>query len=111
MHCEKTEENENTLEIFNEIWMEHCPGTESGIRQNIESICGILKTALESPSWTMKAQAANAISTIANKLKASMEVKHRNALLAILLNGLTGRTWNGKDKLLKALSNICSGCR
>lgn len=31
-------------------------GTESGIRQNIEPICEMLKTALESPSWTVKAQ-------------------------------------------------------
>lgn len=56
MHCEKTPETENTLEVWTEIWSEHSPGTETGIRQNIEVICNILKTALESPSWTMKAQ-------------------------------------------------------
>lgn len=56
MHAEKNEETEKTLEIWNEIWSEQSPGTETGIRQNLESICAIIKTALESPSWTMKAQ-------------------------------------------------------
>lgn len=56
MHAEKVPETEKTLEVWTEIWSEHSPGTETGIRQNIECICDILKTALESPSWTMKAQ-------------------------------------------------------
>lgn len=56
MHCEKTPETENTFEVWTEIWSENSPGTETGIRQNLEAICTILKTALESPSWTMKAQ-------------------------------------------------------
>lgn len=56
MHGEKTPETESTIEVWNEIWSENSPGTESGIRQNIEVIYDTLKVALESPSWTMKAQ-------------------------------------------------------
>ncbi|CAG9821949.1 unnamed protein product [Phaedon cochleariae] len=59
MHAEKTPETEKTLEIWTEIWSEQSPGTETGIRQNLQSICDMLKTALESPSWTMKAQRRN----------------------------------------------------
>lgn len=56
MHAEKTPETEKTLEVWTEIWAEQSPGTETGIRQNLQNICDMLKTALESPSWTMKAQ-------------------------------------------------------
>lgn len=56
MHAENTPETEKTLEIWNEIWSEQSPGTETGIRQNLHNICEVLKTTLESPSWTMKAQ-------------------------------------------------------
>lgn len=56
MHADKTPETERTLETWNEIWSEQSPGTETGIRQNLKNICDILKTGLESPSWTMKAQ-------------------------------------------------------
>lgn len=111
MHAEKTQETEATLEVWNEIWSEHSPGTESGIRQNIENICEILKTALESPSWTMKAQAANAVGVVAQKLGSTMDKKHLEALISILLNGLSGRTWNGKNKLLLALASICKNCK
>ncbi|KAK4875583.1 hypothetical protein RN001_012005 [Aquatica leii] len=111
MHAEKNPDTENTVDIWTEIWSENSPGTEYGIRQNVEVICSILKEGLESPSWTMKAQAANAISTVAIKLGSSIETKHRDMLLQILLNGLSGRTWNGKDKLLNALASICSGCK
>lgn len=111
MHAEKTPETENTLEVWNEIWGEHSPGTESGIRQNLDQICEILKIALESPSWTMKAQAANAVAFVASKLGSTMDAKHTKNLLQILLNGLSGRTWNGKDKLLKAMASICSNCK
>lgn len=111
MHAEKTPETEKTLEIWNEIWAEHSPGTETGIRQNLDQICDILKIALESPSWTMKAQAASAVAFVASKLGSTMDVKHTKNLLQILLNGLSGRTWNGKDKLLKAMASICSNCK
>ncbi|XP_018321144.1 proteasome adapter and scaffold protein ECM29 [Agrilus planipennis] len=111
MHAEKTEETETTIETWNDIWSENSPGMESGIKQNIEEICMILKTGLESPSWTMKAQAANAVSTVANKLGTSMGAQHRNSLIQILLTGLNGRTWNGKQKLMNALASICTSCK
>lgn len=88
MHAEKTPDTQHTVEIWTEVWSENSPGTETGIRQNIEVICETLKTALESPSWTMKAQAANAVSTVATKLGSTMEAKHRNALLQILITGM-----------------------
>ncbi|XP_060528524.1 proteasome adapter and scaffold protein ECM29 [Cylas formicarius] len=111
MHAEKTSETENTLDTWTEIWSEHSPGTEAGIRQHIGRICEVLRNGLESASWTTKAQAANAVATVANKLGTGMESEHRNALLKILLTGLSGRTWSGKDKLLKALTSICSNCK
>ncbi|KAG5880535.1 hypothetical protein JTB14_026768 [Gonioctena quinquepunctata] len=111
MHADKTPETERTLEVWNEIWSEQSPGTETGIRNNLKNICDMLKVALESPSWTVKAQAANAVSTVANKLGSTMDATHRNSLIMILLSGLSGRTWNGKDKLLKALSSICYNCK
>ncbi|CAH1134863.1 unnamed protein product [Ceutorhynchus assimilis] len=110
-HSEKTPETQHTLDMWNEIWSEHSPGTESGIRQNIEPICDMLKTALESSSWTIKAQAANAVATVASKLGSTMDAQHTNSLLNILITGLNGKTWKGKDKLLKALCSICSDCK
>lgn len=104
MHAEKVAGNEATIEVWSDLWSEISPGTETGIRQNLSAILDILKTALESASWTTKAQAANAVSTVATKLGSTIDDSSREILLNILTNGLQGRTWNGKERLLNALS-------
>uniref|UniRef100_A0ABD2WFD9 TOG domain-containing protein n=1 Tax=Trichogramma kaykai TaxID=54128 RepID=A0ABD2WFD9_9HYME len=107
MHAEKVVgENEKTIELWEELWSEITPGTESGIRQNLAAITTTLNQALESNSWTTKAQAANAVSTAATKLGASIDEEARNSLLKILVNGLQGRIWTGKERLLNALSTL-----
>lgn len=40
-----------------------------------------------------------------------MDLKHQNSLIKILLAGLAGRTWNGKQKLIQALASICKNCK
>lgn len=42
--------------MWEDIWNDVTPGSEAGIRQHMNEICAILETALNSSSWTMKAQ-------------------------------------------------------
>lgn len=106
MHAEKVPGNENTIELWTDLWSEIGHGTESGIRQHLSSITSTLKSALESASWTMKAQGANAVSTVALKLGSTMDEDARNSLLTILTNALQGRTWNGKERVVQALATL-----
>lgn len=46
----------SSVDVWEDVWHEATAGPESGIRQNMSEICCLLKHALESPSWTMKAQ-------------------------------------------------------
>lgn len=99
--------NENLVELWTDLWSEITPGTEAGIVQNQEAIIRVLKTTMESASWTAKVQAANAIHTIASKSGCSIAIEARYALFKILMNGLNpGRTWNGKENLLNALTTL-----
>lgn len=107
MHCEKDPEDKKTEELWemwNNLWSEITPGTEAGIRQNLALITSFLSNTLESSSWTVKAQSANAICTLATKLGSTIDEDSRNSLLKMLTNGLHGRTWNGKERLLNALA-------
>ncbi|KAH0956005.1 hypothetical protein HN011_009526 [Eciton burchellii] len=106
MHAEKVPGNESTVELWTDIWNEITPGTEAGIVQNLQAITDILHTALESSSWTTKVQAANAVHTIALKSGHNIDKEARNKLLKILTDGLRGRTWNGKERLLNALAML-----
>ncbi|KAG7212048.1 hypothetical protein KM043_012404 [Ampulex compressa] len=106
MHAEKTEANKNTIELWAELWNDVAPGTETAIRQNLERITEILRGALEMSSWTAKMQAANSVHTVASTLGSSMDAGVRNTLLTVLIDGLRGRTWNGKERLLNALATL-----
>lgn len=94
------------VDLWTDLWNEITPGTEAGIKQNLEPITNILRTSLESSSWNTKAQAANAVHTLAEKLGSNIDTTIRNTLLKVLMDGLRGRTWEGKDRLLNALATL-----
>lgn len=99
-------ENENLVELWTELWNEITPGTEAGIKQNLQPITEILHSSLESSSWNTKAQAANAVNTLAQKLGNDIDITVRRTLLKVLTDGLRGRTWDGKERLLSALATL-----
>ena len=88
--------------------MEIVPGTEAGLRMYSSDIIGYLQRAITSSSWKLKSQAAAAIGSMANSLKSNLNPDQRAILLRILLDGLTGRTWEGKEHLLHALASLVS---
>lgn len=103
--------NENTVALWTELWNDITPGTETGIRQNLNTITTTLRGALESASWNTKVQAANAVNTVASKLGSGVDLDARNTLLKVLTDGLRGRTWNGKERLLSALAKLASNSK
>ena len=71
-------------------------GTEGGIRLYLKEIVELLQETLQSQSWTTKAQAATAMTTVAEKLGSNLGPPHLGNLMSALLIGLQGRTWEGK---------------
>lgn len=108
MHEEPNDENKATIELWRDLWNEISPG-DAGIRMNLNVIVPKLEKSLNDASWSRKAQAANAIQTIAKRLKSSMEEANRLRLISLLITGLQGRTFQGKERLLQALAALCKG--
>ncbi|GFS17153.1 proteasome-associated protein ECM29-like protein, partial [Elysia marginata] len=96
---------------WEDVWNEITPGTEAGIRLYLPEIVDLLSNCLQSQLWSVKAQAARAIATVADKLGGQLGPPHLAALLSAVTDGLSGRTWKGKEALLKALSTICTSCK
>ena len=103
MHEPKTETNSDILEVWDEVWTDGTPGTESGIRLYLKEIVSLLSTALESQQWKMKSQAARAMGTIGSKMKSSIPAKEQGVLLIQLVEALAGRTWSGKEAILVSI--------
>ena len=103
MHEAKTETNSEILEVWDEVWTDGTPGTESGIRLYLKEIVSLLSAALESAQWKMKAQAATAMGTIGSKMKSGIPLKEQGTLLIQLMEALSGRTWSGKEAILTSV--------
>uniref|UniRef100_A0A1I8MU05 Proteasome-associated protein ECM29 homolog n=1 Tax=Musca domestica TaxID=7370 RepID=A0A1I8MU05_MUSDO len=108
MHEEQNEDNKSNIESWRDLWNEVSPG-DAGIRMNLNVIVPKLEKSLNDASWSRKAQAANAIQTIAKRLRDTLEEKDRLQLINLLINGLQGRTFQGKERLLQALAALCKG--
>ena len=86
-------------------------GTEATIRLYLDEIVELVKIALQSQNWSMKTQGAAAISTVAKKLDSSFAFPQLESLLNTIVSMLTGRTWDGKEHLLRAVADICVNFR
>ncbi|XP_054842294.1 proteasome adapter and scaffold protein ECM29 isoform X2 [Eublepharis macularius] len=104
---EKGEKEDGNL--WAEVWQENVPGTYGGIRLYMEELITITQKALQSQSWKMKAQGAAAMASIA-KQSGSLVPPHLGMVLSALLHGLSGRTWTGKEELLKAIASVVCAC-
>ncbi|XP_063311357.1 proteasome adapter and scaffold protein ECM29 [Pelobates fuscus] len=104
---EKGEKDDSSL--WKEVWQENVPGSISGgIRLYMKELIAITQKALQSPSWKMKAQGAAAMASIAKQQTGSLVPPHLGMVVSALLLGLPGRTWAGKEELLKAIGTVVS---
>ncbi|KAM7008757.1 proteasome adapter and scaffold protein ECM29 [Tautogolabrus adspersus] len=105
---EKGESHDATL--WAEVWQENVPGSFGGIRLYMTELIAITQKALQSQSWKMKAQGAAAMATVAKEQTGSLVAPHLGMVLTALIQGLSGRTWAGKEELLKAIGSVVSKC-
>ncbi|KAI3353260.1 hypothetical protein L3Q82_019800, partial [Scortum barcoo] len=105
---EKGESHDATL--WSEVWQENVPGSFGGIRLYMTELIAITQKALQSQSWKMKAQGAAAMATVAKEQTGSLVAPHLGMVLTALMQGLSGRTWAGKEELLKAIGSVVSKC-
>ncbi|XP_015244046.1 PREDICTED: proteasome-associated protein ECM29 homolog [Cyprinodon variegatus] len=105
---EKGEGHDATL--WSEVWQENVPGSFGGIRLYMTELITITQKALQSQSWKMKAQGAAAMATVAKEQTGSLVAPHLGLVLTALMQGLSGRTWAGKEELLKAIGSVVSKC-
>nr|XP_015201351.1 PREDICTED: proteasome-associated protein ECM29 homolog isoform X1 [Lepisosteus oculatus] len=105
------EKGENTdSNLWSEVWQDNVPGSFGGIRLYMTELIAITQRALQSQSWKMKAQGAAAMASIAKQQTGSLVAPYLGMVLGALLQGLAGRTWTGKEELLKAVGSVVSAC-
>lgn len=64
--CSKKDSN-SPKSLWTEVWDEFTPGTATSIKLYLEELIDFTSSALLSPQWKIKAQAAAAMATIAKQ--------------------------------------------
>lgn len=103
--------NSQATSIWVELWEEITSGTEYAIKANLVDILKCVRMGLEHKNWDMRVQGALAICTICTKLQSNIDIEHLNELITMLVTALGTRTWNGKDKVLIAVSCLFTNCK
>ncbi|KAG0293348.1 hypothetical protein BGZ98_002211, partial [Dissophora globulifera] len=92
--------NKDISGIWKEVWEEHTTGASTAVKLYAVEIVQLLSRQLTSSSWNAKKQSAMA-------LKAMSEVMNMTGnmgtLLPLILDGLSGRTWQGKESIVELL--------
>ncbi|CAI2172736.1 418_t:CDS:10 [Funneliformis geosporum] len=106
----KHDSDSSIKNVWNEIWEDNASGSTGTIKLYLNEIIVLLSTLLESPSWPTKRQAALTMADVAKSIEQSL-IPHMEQVLPLLLDGLSGRTWAGKEALVEALAAASVSCR
>lgn len=102
--------DESPSAVWDEIWVEFTAGAESGLRLYLSELLALVNQALGCAVWSLRRQGAAVTCSVARTLGAALEWGQAETLIRSLLAALPGRTWQGKESLLEALSIVCSKC-
>ncbi|XP_063697227.1 proteasome-associated protein ECM29 homolog [Culicoides brevitarsis] len=105
IHEEVTEESRQNVENWKDVFHEVSAG-DVGIKFNLEKICNRLEQCFQSQVFTVKAQSARSINTLATRLNKDLSDDDRRKLINLLINNITGRTYKGKENILEALASL-----
>lgn len=111
MHATSNDEDPTSKTVvkrWEETWSEMVPGEESTVRLYLPQLIAVSNTALQSQFWPIKSQGASALATVTEKMGSYLPHDQLAIILTTLLAGLQGRTWDGKEALLKALQKVCN---
>ncbi|XP_046687735.1 proteasome-associated protein ECM29 homolog [Homalodisca vitripennis] len=111
MHTAKNKDDPVSVsnwELWQDVWHEVSPGTEAALT----AAPGTRSWLCSPVSWNLlrgmsKLRQPGLLRTLASKLGGSLEADRRDVLVTLLVSGLAGRTWDGKEQLLAALGSLC----
>ena len=96
-------------EPFVETWSENTGGT-GAIKLYIREIMILIAGRLEDPQWRIKQVSASALADACETIGVDIR-EHLSLVMPLLLKGTGGRTWKGKEAVLKALVVVAENAK
>ena len=97
----KHDTDEHAREVFEKTWQDNVGGTRA-VSLYVKEIISLVSDNLESPRWATKHTAALGIASAITSLDPELDVATSDFLWPVLEKALAGKTWEGKEVVLKA---------
>ncbi|CAL5867715.1 uncharacterized protein PFLUO_LOCUS1934 [Penicillium psychrofluorescens] len=103
----KHDADDHVKEDFEKTWQDNVGGSRA-VSLYIREIVGLVADNLDSPRWAIKHTAARAIAQAVLALDAEIDLSTAQLVWPVLERALSGKTWEGKEVVLKALVKFAS---
>ncbi|KAF9547279.1 hypothetical protein EC957_008628 [Mortierella hygrophila] len=103
VHYGTFDAHKDIAEVWKEVWEEHTTGATSAVKLYADEIVQLLSKQLTSASWNAKKQSAIALKAISDVMDLT---KYMDTVLPLVLDGLSGRTWDGKEHVVNLLPSV-----
>ncbi|CAB4480178.1 ARM repeat-containing protein [Rhizophagus irregularis] len=106
----KHDSDSSIKSVWDDVWEDNTAGSMGTIKLYLSELISLSSALLKSPSWPTKRQAALTIADVAKSIEQNL-MPYMQQVLPLLLDGLLGRTWAGKEALVEALTTASVSCR
>lgn len=106
----KHDADEHVKEEFEKTWQDNVGGSRA-VSLYIREIIGLVSDNLDSPRWAIKHTAARAIAQAVLSLDAEIDLQTAMLIWPVLEKALSGKTWEGKEVVLKGFVKFSSQAR
>ena len=110
MFIARHDKSERVKKMWENVWEET---TNTSLKNTLEIYIKVIVERciqlLDHPTWELKRQGGSALQEVASALGILLNEKEgeRELMINSLINNISGRVWEGKTILLKALGSVC----
>ncbi|KAG0371099.1 hypothetical protein BGZ54_000043 [Gamsiella multidivaricata] len=95
--------NKDISGVWKDIWEEHTTGSSSAVKLYAKENIVLLSAQITSASWNAKKQAAKGLKAMSDAMDLSA---YMPTLYPLVVDGLGGRTWQGKEHIVELLPAV-----
>ncbi|PYH40541.1 ECM29 family proteasome component [Aspergillus saccharolyticus JOP 1030-1] len=102
--------DEHVREIFEKTWQDNVGGNRA-VSLYVKEIVDLVSQNLESARWAIKHTAALGLANAITSLDIELDLATSEYIWPVLEQALAGKTWDGKEVVLKALAKFATQSR
>ncbi|PLN84227.1 proteasome component [Aspergillus taichungensis] len=103
----KYDRDEHVSKVFEKTWQDNVGGNRA-VSLYIKEITGFVSNNLDSPSWAIKHTSALGLAHAIMALDPQIDLATSEMVWSVLVQALSGKTWEGKEAVLEAFVKFSS---